>query len=174
MTWAEPQRPWYQQPAWWALLVALCVNITIGLWDRARMEQKIEDVDMLVRELLTLELEHHGNTSMPRKPIPLIPNTDLVYPVTQPGFSALVAGDLGGGFTLNDDFDAVMLALTSDVHTSISDLPGLDAIIAAIDTGPGPFTDAAVQPMIDSFAAMQTEGQPLSDGLDVLLGGFGL
>jgi hypothetical protein len=170
VTFTNPQREWWRQPAWWALFVGLLINVSAGLWDRARMEQKIEDVDGLVRQLLILELERHKEATMPRAHVSLIPNTDLVYPIISPGFTDLTASDLGSGFPLADGFDEVLLQLSAAVADDMKGLGIFDSILAGIDDGDGAVGDATLNPVMDSFAANQTQGQPVVDEFSNTLG----
>lgn len=107
---------------------------------------------------------------MPRAHISLIPNTDLVYPITNPGFIDLTSSDLGSGFPLTDDFDALMLNLVSAVASDLSSLGDFDSILSAIDDGDGAVGDATLNPVMDSFSTNQAQGQPVVDDLSNTLG----
>lgn len=107
---------------------------------------------------------------MPRAHIALLTSADLVYPITSPGFTDLTSSDLGSGFSLTDDWDALINNLVSAVASDMSGLGDFDSILSAIDDGDGAVGDATLNPVMDSFSTNQVQGQPVVDSLDATLG----
>src|ERR1700690_1134171 len=107
---------------------------------------------------------------MSRARIALIADTDLVYPISKPGFTDQTASDLDSGFPLADGFDELLLNLATAVSDDMKGLGAFDTILSGIDDGDGAVADTTLSPVMDSFATTQAQGQPVVDSLSATLG----
>lgn len=86
-----------------------------------------------------------------------------------PGFSGLVAGDLGSDGTAADGFDAIVSALTTEVSAELSAEPYLDSLILAADFSGDSVYSPQWLDAVSSFASLSAAGNSvLSTTLGVL------
>jgi hypothetical protein len=78
-----------------------------------------------------------------------------------PGFSGLVAGDLGSDGTVADGFDALVLALSNQVIAELAAGPGLDSIILAADFSGDSVYSPQWSDAVSSFASLSAAGNSI-------------